>query len=33
MSGDKAGAETAFKAVTGPRADVAQLWLAWLARS
>jgi tetratricopeptide (TPR) repeat protein len=32
LSGDKAGAEAAFKAVTGPRAEVAQLWLAWLAR-
>jgi hypothetical protein len=32
LSGDKAGAEIAFKAVTGPRAGVAQMWLAWLAR-
>ncbi len=33
MSGDKAGAEAAFKAVTGePRAMLAQYWLAWLAQ-
>jgi tetratricopeptide (TPR) repeat protein len=30
MSGDRAGAETAFRAVTGPRAELAQLWLLWL---
>jgi tetratricopeptide (TPR) repeat protein len=29
--GDRAGAETAFRAVTGQRADIAALWLAWLA--
>ena len=32
LSGDKAGAETALKAVTGARAGVAQMWLTWLAR-
>ncbi|HMJ93443.1 MAG TPA: tetratricopeptide repeat protein [Allosphingosinicella sp.] len=31
MSGDKAGAETALKSVTGKRAGVAQMWLNWLA--
>jgi tetratricopeptide (TPR) repeat protein len=31
-SGDRAGAEAAFKAVTGPRAELANLWLAWLSR-
>lgn len=31
MSGDKAGAETAFKAVNGdPRATLAQYWIVWL---
>ncbi len=29
MSGDKAGAETALKAVTGPKASLAQFWLAY----
>lgn len=29
-SGDKAGATTAFKSVTGPRAGVAQFWLLYL---
>jgi len=33
MSGDRPGAEAAFKAVTGPRADLAALWLSWLAKS
>lgn len=32
QSGDKAGAEAAFKAVTGPRADLAGFWLLWLAQ-
>lgn len=32
LSGDRAGAETAFRKVTGPRAEVAALWMAWLAR-
>lgn len=32
QSGDRAGAEAAFRKVTGPRAEVAGLWLAWLAR-
>jgi tetratricopeptide (TPR) repeat protein len=32
LSGDRAGAEAAFRKVTGPRADVAALWMAWLAR-
>jgi hypothetical protein len=31
LSGDKAGAETALRAVTGPRVPVAALWLSWLA--
>jgi tetratricopeptide (TPR) repeat protein len=30
MSGDRAGAETAFRAVTGSRADLAGYWLSWL---
>jgi tetratricopeptide (TPR) repeat protein len=30
MAGQRAEAETAFRAVTGPRADLAQLWLLWL---
>ena len=30
LAGDKAGAEAAFKAVTGARASVAALWLSWL---
>jgi tetratricopeptide (TPR) repeat protein len=29
-SGDRTGAEAAFKAVTGPRAELANLWVAWL---
>ena len=32
-SGDKAGAEAAFKAVTGPRAELANLWVSWLSRT
>ena len=32
MSGDKAGAEAAFKAVTGARAQLAGLWIDWLSR-
>jgi hypothetical protein len=28
--GDKAGATAAFNAVTGPRADVAKFWLAYV---
>jgi tetratricopeptide (TPR) repeat protein len=31
-SGDKAGAAEAFKAVTGPRADLAALWMSYLTR-
>lgn len=31
-AGRKAEAEAAFKAVTGPRAELASLWLAWLAQ-
>jgi tetratricopeptide (TPR) repeat protein len=31
-AGDKAGATTAFNAVTGPRADIAKFWLAYLAQ-
>jgi tetratricopeptide (TPR) repeat protein len=30
MAGRKAEAEASFKAVTGPRADLAALWLSWL---
>ena len=30
MAGQRAEAETAFRAVTGPRAELAQLWLLWL---
>ena len=30
MGGQRAEAETAFRAVTGPRAELAQLWLLWL---
>ncbi|MDT9597637.1 tetratricopeptide repeat protein [Sphingosinicella rhizophila] len=33
LAGNKAEAETAFKAVTGPRATLASYWMAWLARS
>ncbi len=32
LSGDKAGAATAFSAVTGPRAALAGLWQDWLSR-
>lgn len=32
QAGDRAGAEAALRAVTGTRAELAQLWLAWLAR-
>ena len=32
QSGDRAGAEAAFRAVTGPRAELAKFWMAWLAR-
>ena len=32
LAGQRAEAETAFRAATGPRADLAKLWLAWLAR-
>jgi hypothetical protein len=31
MAGDRAGAAAAFKAVTGPRAELAGLWSTWLA--
>ena len=31
-SGDRAGAEAAFKAVSGPRGELAALWMAWLSR-
>jgi tetratricopeptide (TPR) repeat protein len=30
MAGQRAEAETALRAVTGPRAELAQLWLLWL---
>jgi hypothetical protein len=30
LAGQRAPAEAAFRAVTGPRADLAQLWLLWL---
>jgi tetratricopeptide (TPR) repeat protein len=32
-SGDRAGAEAAFRALTGPRQNLGAFWLAWLARS
>jgi tetratricopeptide (TPR) repeat protein len=32
LAGDKAGAETAFRAATGPRATLASYWLDWLAK-
>jgi tetratricopeptide (TPR) repeat protein len=32
-SGDRAGAETAFRALTGPRQRLGAFWLAWLSRS
>ncbi len=32
LSGDKAGATTAFQAVTGPRAALAAFWMDWLSR-
>ncbi|MDB5697535.1 MAG: hypothetical protein JWN69_339 [Alphaproteobacteria bacterium] len=32
MSGQKAAAETAFRAVTGPRAELANFWLLWLSQ-
>jgi hypothetical protein len=30
LGGQRAEAETAFRSVTGPRAELAQLWLFWL---
>jgi tetratricopeptide (TPR) repeat protein len=33
LAGRRAEAETAFRAVVGPRADLAAYWLAWLARA
>lgn len=32
MAGQRAEAEAAFRAVTGPRADLASLWLLWLSQ-
>lgn len=32
-SGDRAGAETAFRTLTGPRQNLGAFWLAWMARS
>ena len=32
LAGQRAEAEAAFRAVTGPRAELAQFWLLWLAR-
>ncbi len=32
LAGNKAEAQTAFKAVTGPRAELASFWLTWLAQ-
>jgi tetratricopeptide (TPR) repeat protein len=32
LAGQRVEAETVFRAVTGPRADLAGFWLAWLAR-
>jgi len=31
-SGDRAGAEAAFKSLTGTRGDLGAFWVAWLAR-
>jgi len=31
LAGQRAEAETAFRAITGPRAELAQFWLLWLA--
>ena len=33
LAGKRAEAETAFRAVTGPRAELAQLWLLWLSQA
>ena len=33
MAGQRLEAETAFRSVTGPRAELAALWLTWLGRS
>jgi hypothetical protein len=32
LADNRAEAETAFRAVTGPRAELASLWLTWLAQ-
>jgi hypothetical protein len=32
LAGQKAEAEAAFKAVTGPRTDLAAYWLLWLSQ-
>jgi hypothetical protein len=32
-SGDRAGAQAAFRALTGPRQNLGAFWLAWMARS
>ncbi|HEY0113748.1 MAG TPA: hypothetical protein VGB59_11460 [Allosphingosinicella sp.] len=32
-SGDRAGAEAAFRSLTGPRQNLGAFWIAWLARS
>lgn len=32
LAGNKAEAETAFRAVTGPRADLAAFWLQWISK-
>jgi hypothetical protein len=32
LADNRAEAETAFRAVTGTRAELASLWLAWLAQ-
>lgn len=32
LGGQRAEAETAFRAVTGPRAEIAQFWMLWLQR-
>jgi tetratricopeptide (TPR) repeat protein len=32
-SGDRAGAETTFRSLTGPRQNLGAFWLAWLARN
>jgi hypothetical protein len=32
LAGQRAEAEAAFRSVTGPRAELASLWMLWLAQ-